>query len=381
MLAKPFKYLNISDIHFFHKNTPTEYICESLTHYFGDFQDTSRFTDLDMILIGGDITDDRRDYKDPDVFTMNEWFYRLMVFCVKHSIALRILRGTPSHEYDQSKNLMHLAKAFGDKLDFLYVDTLYIEHYDKFDMDILYVPDEWAASAAKCQEQVQELLKQKDLTKVDIACMHGMFDYQLPDVADHLLKHDSSFYLEIVRYFINIGHVHIASTFDRILAQGSFDRLAHGEEAKKGGILCTIHAGVSSKFEFIENTKAKIYKTVSVKTKDIEKGLEQVSKVASSLPDDSHIRIMTTKDNPIVNSLQAFKLQFPLLYWKIEKKDEDEKDKPNDYNSVLSLDSKYQSISITSESIVDQILGKISGKQELDGKQYLLLKQELELLL
>lgn len=380
MLSKPFTYLNLSDIHFFHSLTPTEYTTESLTEYFDDFKPTSRFAGLDMILFGGDITDDRRDFKDPCVYLMKEWFYRLMVFCCEHDIALRILRGTPSHEYDQSRNLIPMAMAFGNKLDFKYIDVLHIEHHDKWDIDILYVPDEWAGSAQICQTQVTKLLADKGLDKVDIACMHGMFDYQLPELGEHKLKHDSKFYLDIVKYFINIGHVHRCTTFDRILAQGSFERLAHGEEEKKGGILCCIDPNKESRFEFIENKRAKIFKTVNVKTKDLDKAIEQVSKVADTLPERSHIRISCTKDHPILNSLQAFKLSYPLLYWKTDKKDKDDKPAADAFSELMNIQADYIPISITKDTIVQQIMDKVLSKTDLDGRQQMILSEELGLL-
>lgn len=381
MLNKPFTYLNISDIHLFHRTNPTEYICGSIAEYFDDFSDRSRFTKLDMIAIGGDITDDRVDFKSPTVFQFFDIFNRLMKFCVKHEITLRILRGTPNHEYDQSRNLIPMAESFGEALDFRYVDTLYIEHLDKWGIDMLYVPDEWAGSAQKCQEQVLDLLKEKGLEQVDIACMHGMFDYQLPEIAEHILKHDSSFYLKVVKYFINIGHVHTCVTMDRILPQGSFDRLAHGEEEKKGGIICYLEPNKPGRFEFIENKRAKIFKTVNVRAKDLDKGLEQVSKVADSLVNESHIRIMTTKDNPIVNSLQSFKVRFPFLYWKLEKKDNVENDVKDTFSELIALNTDYTAISITRESVISQVMDCVLKKYELDGRHQSLLTQELKLLL
>ena len=46
----------------------------------------------------------------------------------------------------------------------------------------------------------------------------------------------------------------ISSVFERILAQGSFDRLAHNEEEDKGGIVVTIDkVNGNHSYRFIKN--------------------------------------------------------------------------------------------------------------------------------
>lgn len=58
-----------------------------------------------------------------------------------------------------------------------------------------------------------------------------------PELASDRFKYEEQFF-DRVKGFDNID-VHVFTTFGRILCQGSTDRICHGEEAAKGGIMVT----------------------------------------------------------------------------------------------------------------------------------------------
>lgn len=378
-LKKNIAYLTVSDIHLFHDQNETSYICESFFEYMDGWRSTSRFSKLDIIFIAGDIFETYRDTKHPDNVHVNRWMYQLMLFCKTHGIKLRILYGTPGHDYKQSKNFEGMAAAFGPELDYKYFEVLSIEKMDDLGISILYVPDEWAGSAAVCKEQVIELLDRNGLDQVDIACMHGMFDFQIPDLGVHPLKHDSEWYHGIVRSYINIGHDHTFKTFGRIIVQGSFDRMAHGEEGKKGAVVCHLRTDGEHAFEFIENKRARTFKTIVVKTRDLEQAVEQVRKILDKLPTNSHIRISTARDNSINTVIDEFRRAHPGMKF---KKHEDKKQKENAGNAfqeTVSLTQTYTAISLNEDNIIQQTLDNLSKQlspQELD-----LLMPELQAIL
>ena len=93
------------------------------------------------------------------------------------------------------------------------------------------------------------------LTKVDYAVMHGQFDYQLPKHITGMPRHDSQKYLDIVKHYIFIGHIHTHSVYDRIIAQGSFDRLTHGQEEPKGYVVSIVDD--EEKISSLRNTYAR----------------------------------------------------------------------------------------------------------------------------
>lgn len=214
------KYLVASDLHYLKKGR-TKKLIENFNLVFDNYSDRSEMIDLDIIFLAGDVFDHITDITSGELDYITIWFRLLLSFCERHDIILRILEGTPSHDWKQSSYLSTLHSVYNTKVDFKYIDSVHIERIDKFQLDVLYVPDEWSSSADQTFNDVKNELKNNNIDMVDIAIMHGMFTYQLKGVGKEKIKHSEQSYLNIVRYYINIGHIHNYSFFDRIIAQGS----------------------------------------------------------------------------------------------------------------------------------------------------------------
>lgn len=379
-LKKDVSYLTISDIHTLHKLNETAYIAESLAQYFDYYRDTSPFTKLDILFIAGDITDDRVDFKSPNVLSVLEIFRSIAAFCARHSIKLRILEGTRSHDNRQAVNFGPIANAIGPTLDYKYVDTVHIERMTDLGLDVLYIPDEYENSAAIAQEHFQQKLDELGIDKVDIACMHGMFDFQVPDLGQHPLKHDSQYYLSKVRAYINIGHVHVAAVMDRILIQGSFDRIAHGEPGKKGGIVCNLRRNGQSSYTFVENKRARVFHTVRLTSMDTDKSIAQVRKELKDIPDRSFVRIMAKRGHPVLLMLPTLKAEYPLITFKKETIEEKDADPVSAIGALVKLGVAYEPISITPQNIVNSIMREVTGNHALLGHEQAVLTEELNAL-
>lgn len=376
-LKKDVSYLTISDIHLYNDQNETTHITKALTEFMDGYQSTGQFSKLDIIFIAGDIFDDARDTKHPDAFESMLWMRLLMGFCARNGIKLRILEGTPGHDFGQAKIFGPLASAVED-LDFRYVEFLSFERMEDLGLTILYVPDEWAGSAAICKEQIIEMMQANDIEKFDIACMHGMFDFQLPDLGDHPLKHDSAWFLSIVRAYINIGHDHTPKFHERIIVQGSFDRMAHGEEHKKGGVVCHLRLNGDHWYDFIENKLARIYKTITVKTMDLEAGVAQIVKVLDRLPANAHVRISTAKNNPILGVIDEFRRAHPKMKFKKHDDKKQAETRNDSLADTVGLTSSYVAISLPKANIVDMTMKAVGDLSDEDAQ---LLRSELEKLL
>lgn len=176
-MNKDINYIVLSDIHFGHKKNTTEEIIHNLNVFFGLDINDFKFKNHDIIFLAGDVFDSALDYFDPDVARITHWFNSLMSACEKYNIKLRILEGTRSHDWKQSKNLIPIAKLHKG-LDFKYIEVLSIEIMEDLKLSILYVPDEWSTDSEDTYNQIEDLLKKENLKEVDIAVMHGLFDYQ-----------------------------------------------------------------------------------------------------------------------------------------------------------------------------------------------------------
>ena len=305
-------YLVLSDVHLGARTTPAATIVKNLTAFFDDFSENSAFSTIDALFLAGDLWDDTLTFGSDVFVTFLPWFHRLLKFCSKHCIKLRILEGTPRHDRKQAATLEKIVEMFTFDLDFKYVAQLSIEQMTDLGLSVLYVPDECRHTAEAVQEAVEAALVEANLQSVDIAIMHGMFKYQLGSIPMNSKVHDEAWYLSRVKQYISIGHVHTASQYSRIVAQGSFDRLEHGQEERKGAVLIKETATGEWVHFFIENKAAKQYKTIVV-SGTVEKALAQIDKGVSTLPDGSYVRIQAESTHPIFQGFETLRQTYPLL--------------------------------------------------------------------
>jgi len=236
----------------------------------------------------------------------------------------RILYGTPSHDNDQIASFTEVAKKLAPDADYKYINTLSIEKIEKLGISVLYVPDEWRHEASDTYQEVLNLLKENQLAEVDIAIMHGCFRFQMPILDGMKFVHKESDYLDIVKYYITIGHIHTPNAYERILAPGSFDRLAHGEEENKGALLCNIYNDGKMDFKFLENTKALIFKTLTYLEHTESDIVNNLKKELKKLPKGSYIRIEIKNDNTLLKNLKEFITAYPDYHIKFKTENERE---------------------------------------------------------
>jgi len=369
-MTKDLSYLVVSDIHFGHKKTSTEEIINHFNDFFNNFTESSPYTTLDLIFIAGDMFDRLLDFNSYDSHAVTIWLFRLMSFCKRYNIKLRVLEGTPSHDWKQSRIVTTMAELSFKDVDIRYIDTLHIEVIEDISLTVLYVPDEWTAKTELTFEHVKEALNKVGIEEVDIAIMHGCFKYQVGNLHDRIDTHSEAAYLNIVKYFINIGHFHTFSTYKRILAQGSFDRLSHGEEEDKGAIL--VHIGPNPRYYFIHNKNSKIYKTINIRFKDTDKALRSLKKQLANIPHNSYVRIKATRDNHIYSSLDEIRLKYPMYTFSkvlVET---------GDVVKTTLTTLEYKPITITSDNILKLLKGSMVDKYDLNDSEVSIIEQELK---
>lgn len=376
------KYLVISDVHLGHKKTKTKYIVSNLYKLFEDFSPKSKLSKIQAIFVAGDLFDRLLEHTSHDYVEVLVFISKLFRFCISNKIVLRFLEGTPSHDWKQYRALRPMASLIEDGLDFRYVDQLEIEYIESLKLNVLYVPDEWRSSSAETLAEVKGLLKAKGLEQVDIAMMHGMFKYQVQGIPlkDHALAavHDEQEYLAIVKRHINIGHVHVFSFFERIVAQGSFDRISHGEESPKGCVLMSLgKTKADDTFNFIENKQAMIYKTVRIAGLSVEAAMLHFDKETAKLPIGSYVRIVAEKSHPMIAGFKELVLSRPAFVLSV-KTLEEIKEEGELVQTQTVIDHTYSPISITRENIVDMLMQAISARHTLSSQDHASMRLLLE---
>jgi len=352
-LKKSIKFASLSDIHLGHDRNNTEFIISNLRKALPDNAETAS---LDFIFLVGDVFDGLLNRADDDCMPIDMWIMDLLWLCKKHDIKLRVLEGTRSHDWKQSACFTTLNDGAKIGCDLQYVDKLSIVYEPDFDINILYVPDEWEPNPDDTYAQVLELMKAKGIDKVDFAFMHGQFEYQLPPVVK-APKHSSEGYLKIVKYLIFIGHVHIHSVLDRIYAQGSFDRLSHGEEHAKGHIRATVHPDGDYEALFVENKDARKFITIECVGMDLDETLDEIQTKIKDLPVDSFVRVSCLEGNPLLENMHELALRWPLYTWSKIKRELKEDTAEIEDNELSQLD--FIPITITPDNIVKLVTDRV----------------------
>lgn len=348
MNRKSIRISVISDVHLGHDNTPTNTITNNIINYFLSSPDVAS---SDIIFISGDLLDQLVSLSNGvsvDILTIMNIILR---YCSDRGIKLRILKGTPSHDYDQNQHFVTLAKINNLPVDMKYINILDIEYISEWDINILYLPDEWRGQHLISEQEVKALLIERNLTHVDIAIMHGMFEQQVPKGVS-IPTHNSVAYLSFVKGLIFIGHDHRYQNYGRITIPGSYDRIAHGEENPKGYVTAILNNDYSYTIKFHENKGAKKYLTIKLIKIPSENGLEVIDKVVALLDTSASIRLMVSDDYIAYQMvLKHCRAKYPQHTWLIERAESKKrKDKSiKDIVSTINAPNTINKLNIESE--------------------------------
>ncbi len=344
-------YLVVSDIHLGHPNTPTDYIVANLR------KELFSYRELDYLFIAGDMFHRLLDFNNEDVYSIVSFIYDLTQFCYTTKTKLRILEGTPSHDWQQSKIFVEINQAQKNPCNLKYFTSLDIEIDDG--LSVLYVPDEWAPDEQTLEDEVNMKLAQYHLKEVDIAIMHGAFSYQDPQ--NHVKnKFRESYFMSIVKHFIHVGHFHSHSyCMNKIIAQGSFDRLAHGEEEDKGYVIATIYKDDLERdsWTFVSNKNSYVYKTLELSSRET---IESLRKKIVKYPKGSYIRLKMKSSHPLNEIYDQIKVLF--LDYNIRRKIESPKDTDQKELTYIEDESQFVFETITLENITQRLRKQIETK-------------------
>lgn len=354
MNSDSLRIASISDIHLGHHNTTTMEILANLRRAFPDNEITG---ELDLIFIVGDVFDRLLQLPDNNALEIKFWINQFLRMCARRDIVVRVLEGTPSHDWGQSRLFTATNEVGEINADLKYIDRLDIDYIERFGITVLCIPDEWLPETDDIWKEVQRTLKQHGLKQVDFALMHGCFKYQLPAHVQ-VPRHEEERYLSIVRHYILIGHHHKHSMHERIIAQGSFDRLSHNEEEPKGHVRLTLRATGDDDIVFVENKHAKVYHTIDCRGLDIEAAFNKV-KADLDHPEGSFLRIRANREDPIMSAIDVLRGRYPQFNWSPPKVDGGVLRK-EDIQQNLKI--KYDVLNITPNNIEELIMERIKKR-------------------
>lgn len=350
-----------SDLHLGHRQNHASAMVKGLNRYLCD---DKLLAETDVLFLAGDVFDSLLPGNSDQLEFIYDWIINLLNQCAKHDVILRVLEGTPSHDWKQSWRFEAFNTHLGSRVNLKYVRDLSIEHIEPLGISVLYVPDEYNDTTEKTLTQAKNLIRQQGLSKVDVAIMHGNFDYQLPPFVP-AQKHSAEEYLALVNGPIFIGHHHTHSSMERIIAQGSFDRTAHGQEEAKGFAKVHYQGTPDFKWEFVENELACRYVTVDCNNLSITEILDKLDDRLRTVPDYSHVRIHAETTNPIFTNIEVVTSRYPLIHWG-RKLETESGTYSNSVDTESMVEALYVPVTITRDNIVDLLIERARGSVPFD---------------
>jgi len=366
-----FKYLLLADIHLGNNRNKTKDIVRNLDKFFLKYK--NEIITSDMIIIAGDTFDRLLSTNSEESRLAYNWLGRLVVFCKEYGIKLRILEGTPSHDWKQVKLLDNIIESLGvkEEVDYKYFEDLDIEILDN-GLSILYIPDEWRPKAKDTYQDVLKKMSEHNLEKVDMIVMHGAFKYQIPGIESDSF-HNEDNYVKLTNYTVNCGHVHNRSQYENILVPGSFDRLTFTDEDDiKGGLLVTLENGKFN-YKVLENKSALLFKSISLTNYDIKNIKNELDKLAKKY-NKGYIRFLVEDKTSITDMLEDLRKLYPMF--KLEVKNIKDKDKKE-----IKLETVKREKYTLDKKTIAELINKELSEQSLDKSTKEIIKEELNKIL
>ena len=126
----------------------------------------------------------------------------------------------------------------------------------------------------------------------------------------------------------------------------------------------------------LENTKAKIFKTITLRFHDIDACIKQIENQVKKYPIDSYIRLRGKKDHVAMVGFDEIKKRFP--YFVFSKITIEEELLGSRLMDEPETEEYYAPITITRENIQGLLLAELQSRQPLTLRQQGLCEQFLE---
>lgn len=266
------KWLALNDFHLGHNHIPPDLAHENLKLIVYPL-----LKDIDLLTIGGDFYDTSLYLDHQASIHAIEILDELCQQAKQHNFAIRVIRGTYTHDRDQLIQMVGISKKY--QIDFAYYTDISIDICKGY--SFLYLPDNLPYPIEEEMKRIKNSLTDlSDTGTVDCVVGHGLFDYTLPSISSlgqHVKYYSTEAFGTLVNQVVIMGHVHQHSNNDKVWYSGSFDRYCHGEEELKGCLLITL-GDHEPKVNFIENTFSMPHISLTITGSTIEECYSHVLK-------------------------------------------------------------------------------------------------------
>lgn len=235
--------------------------------------------DIDILCIAGDFFDRPLFLGSPASYEAIQIIHELVALAEEHDFLIRVLRGTILHDRRQNWYFTIPSTTddrYGNQRVAIY-DTIEVEFIKGHDLSMLYIPDDLAHP--DIMQAISNKMASCGIQSVDLCMHHGYFNFLLPKNIPHRPHNtlNEDMISSIVNGVVMNGHVHTPDICGIVVNNGSFDRLAHNEEEKKGFFKIRYDKKQEkATFTFIENKNATIFHTIDIRNNEIEVALKRI---------------------------------------------------------------------------------------------------------
>ncbi len=368
----------LGDLHTLHPVVPTTQILNCLNFAIPDSPQTAM---IDMLYFTGDLTERVQQFSSPDVHLLIPYVRHVLTMAKKYGIKVRVLEGTPSHDWKQNqifKSLNDPDPTTGNPgigADLMYVDQIHIEYVEDHGMHVLYIPD-LRIDAADIWKTVLQKMQTLNIDMVDYTIVHGAFLHQLPPAAISPYTHDPDNYCNITRYHIFANHIHIPSVYRNLLAGGSLDCLRHGEEHAKGYIRSYV-SRERTYHEFVQNPIKTQFKTIDLSGCTARECIRKVNEVLEYRDRLACIRILADKSDEVYQLGDKLNSIFPNVKFSYDNLNKTKV-------SALSTESRealktLSKVTLTKENLKSELLEHVGTVDpKLQGRGEIILNEVID---
>ena len=319
---------------------------------------------VQFVNIGGDLFDEALGFGDVSVLCILAFITEFLKLCDENDVTVRVLKGTHLHDRTQLKTIPTLHQSNGLKNDLRYFDKVSLEYIERFDMRVLYIPDNTPQKTSDdVMRDVADLMAKAGWDYVDYVFIHAYFQHVVPDNVEMKCKVFRVDQFEFVKRAVMIGHVHTHHTNGMFIYHGSTDRTHQGEEEAKGCIL--VHDGGDDKpvrFRFIENKEAFVFRTYRVshftEVSNIVDEIEQKFK-NEDLNKPLYVRIEHPDAILRTAAVKELKRKYPEVVY--SHRNPDKKNKNNVRDSKELIESLTLSSAPTPQNLPEAVIAHLAS--------------------
>lgn len=345
-MAREFKMVAVSDLHFGNPRIPPSTIYQNLKEIL-----YPEFYHCHLLIIAGDIYDQLLTVGSTAHVYASQFISDIFTISAKTGMQIRILHGTYSHDRGQLDVFKTLAKPL---TRYRIINEILAEEITDFknglsepklSLRVAYIPDN--LNYKKSEDIIERLkctLNILGYPNVDLLIGHGTFEHAVPKETPYLppCTFNCKQFDKIVNGPIIMGHLHTRGRYRNIYYCGSFERLAHGEEEDKGFYVFTRFDNdpESWKSKFVINTKSTLFLTIrlNLDNNTIENIIKEYISILDKTFGDNigFIRLISNSSEVCSVLHRITSQQFPKLIYTC--KNNKEKDDTTLNVSEISLD-------------------------------------------